>query len=320
MGSENFQAFNDSDKDSDREDGGEAFLQHGLEQYIEMNPRKLPRGSDSSADEPGMNDRLNFELSAYVPLKPPTSTPDLYVQMGRPGAKGGKVNKRTSDSYHSPEEEGGGEKSPDVCAYVNMKPGLRHMTSSSSSDEVPGNERFDHLNRGESSVTSVPGDYVNMAPRSASKLKKSHSQTQRNSDNAYMNVDVGRSKSVGKEARRFRIVSEQNTTPTSDGNREVKGSYVNVKANDACAAEQEANYANFVPLNCHQNAQESPVINRRELNYASVEFPKDSTPPQERRSPRRGKNRQDNYSKIDFEKSHVLADISSTRERQLHHA
>ena len=325
LGSEQFAGLNcDSDKDreSDREDS-EAFSQEGGgEQYINMYPRKKPVTSDSSLEESaGISDFDSSGcdpegLSSYVPLKPPSSNPDLYVQMNRPGVSAEKLRNssaRSSDSYNSP-EEGGESGDVEVSTYVNMKPGLRHqthhVTSSTSSDDALGDERFDHLNRGASSVACDHDPYVNMSPQSAaSKLKKSHSQVQRSPDSAYMNVDMNRSKSVGSKTPRFRIVSEKSTN-----DEEPLRSYVNVKANDA-SSEPDANYANFVPQNVQQSAGKSQS-NRRVLNYASVEFPKDS-PSRERG--RTARNRSENYSKIDFEKSHVLADISSTRERQLHH-
>ena len=322
VGSENFHGLNDdSDKDSTREsdrEDGEAFLLQSGEQYLKMSPRRVPIGSDSSLDEPGINDSASFDSSRsepgpYVPFKPLTSTPDLYVEMTRPQASFEKLRNtsaRSSDSYHSPEE---GE--ADVSTYVNMKPGLRHITSSTSSDDLPGDEQFDHLNRGESASPSDP--YVNISPQSVNRLKKSRSQIQRGTDNAYMNVDMSRSKSVsvGSKTPRFHIISEKNSAPTDgDENRERTNRYVNVKAKDGCS-EADANYANFVPQNCKQNAEMSPGRIRRDLNYASVEFPKDS-PPRARTT----EKREDNYSKIDFEKSNVLADMSSTRERQFHHA
>ena len=305
-GSENLSGYNyNSDKECDIEDG-EAFLQHSEPQYVIMNRRPLPRGSDSSVDEPLINDRSGFDPGTYVPLKPPTG--ETYIVMNPNGAKAEKMHRGSFDSHQSPEDGSKGKNSSE-SAYVNMKPGPRHITSSSSSDDFLGDERFDHLNRGES---RLPSEYVNMAPQSARKLKKSNSQTQRNSDNAYMNVDVSRSKSVGSKSPRFRIVSEQNSAASKEENQELMSSYVNVKAKDACP--DEANYANFAPVNSMQDTEKSPAVSRRELNYASVEFPTDSP----RISPRRA-NSQDNYSKIDFEKSHVLADISITRERQLHH-
>ena len=318
VGSENLAGFNyDSDKEreSDREDG-DAFGQESEDQYIKMNPRQKPITSDSSLDEPA--DTSSCNPDAYVPLKPPANTPDLYVQMTRPGVSAEKLRNssaRSSDSYISP-EEGGESGDVEVSSYVNMRPGLRyqphHVTSSTSSDDAPGDERFDHLNRGVSSVPSDHDPYVNMSPQSAvSKLKKSYSQTQWSTDSAYMNVDINRSKSVGSRTPRFRIVSEKST---EDETEEPPRSYVNVKANDA-SSKPDANYANFVPQNAKQSTGKAQS-NRHALNYASVEFPKDSPP---RVRGRATKNRSENYSKIDFQKSHVLADISSTRERQLHH-
>ena len=281
-----------------------------------MNPWQLPRGSDSSTDELGINDPLSSDPSAYMPLKPPTGTPDLYVQMSRPGTSPEKLHNRSSDSYHSPEEEGGGQ-DPEISTYVNMRPGSHHVTSSTSSDDLPGDERFDHLNRGENAVGGDQANYVNMSPQS-NKLKKSRSQVHRGADNAYINVDINRSKSVGSKSPRFRIVSEQSSSPTNNENQDILRCYVNVKPKDA-SSDQEPNYANFVPLNCKESTEKSPGTNKRELNYASVDFSNDSHP-RDRGSPQRSRNRDANYSKIDFEKSNVLADISITRERQLHHA
>ena len=291
-----------------------------------MMPRQAPLLSDSSSvDEPGINDPSSsdpssFDLGTYVPLKPPSNVPDVYVQMNKPGSSGEKprnTSQRSSGSYQSP-DEACAEQGSNVSSYVNMKPGLRLPTSSTSSEDNPGDESFDHLNRGENTTASDP--YVNISPQSSAKLKKSRSQIQHNTDNnAYMNVDISRSKSVGSKTPRFRIVSEKRSNSMDDDeSREFPRCYVNVKPQDA-PSQVDANYANFIPQNCQQQKAESfPEKSRRELNYTSVDFSK-ASPPRGRHSPRRDQ-RSDNYSKIDFEKSHVLADISSTRERQLHHA
>lgn len=310
VGSENFHVDN---YDSDKEDG-EAFLKHNPPQYEIMKPPPTV-GSDSSLDEAGLStgfDPSSSDPSSYISVKPPASTPDVYIQMSRPKAtpeKPRNASTRSSESFQSAEDGAGGQ-DPDVNTYVNMKPGLRHVSSSTSSDE----ERFDHLNRGN---TKERKNYVNMTPQS--KLKKSQSQIQRHTDSSYMNVDMNvdmnRSKSVGSRSPRFRIVSEQPTSPTdNDEKRDRPSSYVNVKTKGPCP-EPDANYANFTPPNCVQNVDK----NARKLNYASVDFHSDIPPRVD--SPRRPrKDREDNYSSIDFEKSTVLADISSSRERQLHHA
>ncbi|XP_028405981.1 insulin receptor substrate 1-like isoform X2 [Dendronephthya gigantea] len=312
VGSENIHIDN---YDSDREDG-ETFLKHNPPQYEIMKPPR-PVGSDSSIEDVGLPagfdpssfDPSSSDPSSYMPLKPPGSTPDVYIQMTRPKAapeKPRNSSSRSSESFQSAEEGAGGQ-DPDVSTYVNMKPGLRHVSSSTSSDD----ERFDHLNRGEN--TKEHENYVNMAPQS--KLKKSQSQIQRHNAGAYMNVDMNRSKSVGSKSPRFRIVPEPPTSPTNNNEkREQPSSYVNVKTKEPYP-EPDANYANFTPPNCKQNAEK----NARKLNYASVDFSRDS-PPQEDSPRRPRKSREDNYSRIDFEKSTVLADISSTRERQFHHA
>lgn len=89
-----------------------------------MNPRQKPITSDSSLDEPaGDFDTSGSNPDAYVPLKPPANTPELYVQMTRPGVSAEKLRNssaRSSDSYISL-EEGGESGGVEVSSYVNMR-------------------------------------------------------------------------------------------------------------------------------------------------------------------------------------------------------
>lgn len=311
-----FNDDSDKDRESDREEG-EPFSPQSSGHYIQMNPREVPIDSDSSVEELGENDPTGFNPGTYVPFQPSSSrSPDVYVEMNRvrgSDERSRNTSVRSSDSYQSPEE---GQQTPEVSSYVNMKPGS--MTSSTSSEDPPGDERFDHLNREETATLS--DNYVNIGPQNAGKLKKSRSQVQHGSTGAYVNVDVTRSKSMDGKPPRFRIVSEETrptpTTSVDEIGEQARG-YVNVRA-DVPNSKTDGNYANFVPQNSTQSAGVSPGKAKQELHYASVDFSGEAGSSPNRRP--RGSSREENYSKIDFEKSLVLADICITRERQLHHA
>lgn len=313
MGSEQSTDFiYESDKDSDREDN-DAFFQNNAKQYINMKPRQIPVSSDSSVDEltPSTNHTSSgltgSDFGAYIPLRPPASPPDVYIQMSRPGGDG---NSNVTASRSS--------EVANTNAYVNIKPGLPYEKSSTSSNEFTS-EKFDYVDRGERNLPSNDiKNYVNVEPNcSRGKLTKSQSKIERESGNDYVNIGINRSKSVGSKSPSFRILPEKTAPFNAD---EIPSAYVNMAPNEASlpSLDESSPYANVFPQYQKEcNSKKVCGKNEEELTYLSIQFSKNNSPRDQSHVHRWTPNGNVNYAKIDFEKSHVLADISSSRERQL---
>lgn len=325
----------DGARESDKEDDGNYFPLTG-NHYLNMNPRQRIT-SDSSVEE----------TSPYLSVGPPSG---VYIKMSSPRATPNLESSRHStSSLHSSSSCNSAEESTMVDhgsnLYVNMKPGKgprpRQRLESSSNesaeetlaaeyDDDTGGETFDHLNRDDflnhqNALTqgkNEPCAYVNLSPRSKTSvgIKKSHSHLDRSPRSDYVNVNVSRSKSVSSKTPRrrpvFEIVPELTPRSSSDGEtgRQSPSSYVNMVTKDP---EQIGPYTKIVPGKKPQDGvsgRKSP-----ELNYASVDFSGNKCPDTNgiQREVKHSRRSPSNYSKIDFNKSQGLADVSCARDREL---
>lgn len=323
------------ESDKDEEDGYTSPPQKS--HYLNMNPRQR-LASDSSSEGP----------TTYVNVRQPPQPVDVYIKMSSPQTTPDLENTRTA--ARSP---GFSHSSEDVSelvlgrsSYVNMAPQasrpskIRGSSSTESADEMQmwdsGEETFDHLQRddvtNEENVLSQSLSkqcYVNMSPGSVisdgGPLKKTQSQIHRSHGKSdYVNVNMNRSKSMGSKPHRPSPVFE--ITETSSGRssdeestgKPSPGSYVNMitTTNEANSSpDSSLSYENFMPHGSGENG----VGRKVPLNYASVDFSEKNTSANGISiEPLSGRSSPSNYSKIDFKKSRGLADVSSTRERQLH--
>lgn len=339
----------DSDKNSDGDRNCESDKEGGLESddgsdspstYLNMKPRQRVT-SDSSSEGPSPYHQVcpsTNPVDVYIKMTSPRSTPDL--EYPRHGPLTAAHRPRSS---HSSEDEH--DLDPGCLSYVNMSPGLGvsraprvGSSSNESADETQagdsGEEMFDHLNRDD--VTSddnlsqsMTGKcYVNMSPQLRAKpgspLKKSLSHTHHGGKSDYVNVNMNRSKSmVSRPARPspvFEIVPESSSGRSSDeeAGRHSPSSYVNIKtkAGDSKdASDAKDSYENFT-LAKREGARKDPA-----LHYASVDFSDNASGTNgiSREHPSGGgRSSPSNYSQIDFKKSHGLAVVSSTRQRERH--